>query len=325
MAKIERQVEIVHQGRISTQRDIMNNTPRIRNSLYGIVLLLLLAGFRSDAPPPWPLPPGVKTLTVNGYPMAYLERGSGPAIVLVHGALLDYRYWTPQLASLSSRYRVIAVSLRHYYPERWDGKGDDFSRKTHAEDLAAFIERLGVGPVTVVAHSRGGAVALDAAMIRPDLIKKLVLMEPSVVLLRAAPAHRAGCGPRSPRNEAIAAYFAKGDVEGGLAYFTDLVYGPGAWKRSTEEQRRIARDNAWTIVPRPNDPRTFACNDLRKLTMPVLLVGSEKGSRSPRNVLQEAERCLASATRITIPNAGHQMNIDNPAAFDKALKRFLSP
>ena len=56
-------------------------------------LLVTVAACYTLRQPEWPLPPGVKTLPVNGYPMAYLERGSGPTLVLVPGSLNDYRYW----------------------------------------------------------------------------------------------------------------------------------------------------------------------------------------------------------------------------------------
>ncbi len=71
----------------------------------------------------WPLPEGVKTLEVGGYEMAYTECGSGPPIVLVHGAGQDFRFWGGQMKPLSLKYRAIAVSLRHYYPEPWRGQG----------------------------------------------------------------------------------------------------------------------------------------------------------------------------------------------------------
>src|ERR1700758_4119645 len=83
---------------------------------------------------PWPLPPGVKTLHVNGYPMAYVEHGAGVPVMLVHGTNGDYRSFAPQMAPLGARYRAIAVSLRHYYPEPWDGEGE-FSARQHGEDV----------------------------------------------------------------------------------------------------------------------------------------------------------------------------------------------
>src|SRR5262245_55376612 len=96
-----------------------------------VALSSLTLGAGESAQPTWQLPPGIKTLAVNGYPMAYMERGAGPTVLLVHGALSDYRSWETQMSSLSSRLRVIAVSLRHYYPERWDGKSNDFSERQH--------------------------------------------------------------------------------------------------------------------------------------------------------------------------------------------------
>jgi len=272
----------------------------------------------------WSLPSGVKALPTNGYPMAYFERGSGPTVVLVHGSLNDYRYWMPQVSSLSTRYRIVAVSLRHYYPERWDGKGDDFSLKTHAEDLAAFIERLGAGPVYLVGHSRGGSVALGAAKIRPDLVKRIVLMEPAVPALLPKPEGPAKPDPRQARARITAAYFAKGDMERGLEYFVDDVNGSGAWKRRTEEARQLSRDNAWTALPMANDSDIVVCDDLRKMTMPVLLIESEKGPEWLKTILNEAAKCLPSVTRAAISNAAHQMNLDNSVAFDRALVEFLS-
>jgi alpha/beta hydrolase fold len=122
-----------------------------------IVMLGLLLARHSVEAAPWALPAGIKTLEANGYPMAFLESGTGESIVLVHGAGTDYRSWARQVESPPRGFRLIAVSLRHYYPERWDGKGDTFSIRQHAEDLAAFIEALGVGPVYLVGHSRGGS------------------------------------------------------------------------------------------------------------------------------------------------------------------------
>ena len=90
--------------------------------------------------------PEVKTLRVNNYDMSYVESGKGAPLVLVHGALNDYRNWLPLLKEFGDSNRTIAVSLRHYYPERWDGKGSDLSLQQHADDLVAFIRALDTGP-----------------------------------------------------------------------------------------------------------------------------------------------------------------------------------
>src|ERR1041384_3076135 len=225
---------------------------------------------------PWAMPPGAKAVTVNGYPMAYAECGAGETIVLVHGSLSDYRYWAPQFASPPPGFRLVAVSLRHYYPEPWNGQGDDFAVQVQADDLAAFIEQLDIGPLFLVAWSRGGSVALGATKRRPDLVRKLVLMEPVIACL----CPKDDSGKRDPaliRLETAATYFASGDVEAGLRYFVDDLNGPGTWDRRTDEQRRLARDNAWTLVRQVTDTDAVTPDDLRTMRMPVLLMGGERG------------------------------------------------
>jgi pimeloyl-ACP methyl ester carboxylesterase len=278
----------------------------------------LLAGADDSAPPAWELPPGVKTLTVNGYPMAFVERGTGPVLLLVHGAINDYRSFTPQMASLSRNLRVIAVSLRHYYPERWDGKGNGFSEKQHAEDLAGFIERLGIGPVYLVAHSRGGMPAILLARARPDLLKTLVLMEPPLKAL-----HGEGQDPRVPRWRETVRRFEASGVDAGLEYFIDDISGAGTWKNLPQDRRQPTRDNAWTIAGQLRDSAIIRCSDVAGIKVRTLLIDGEKTTPDNRSEVEQAHQCLPSAQRVTIPNAGHVMHRQNQAAFDKALLDFL--
>ena len=165
-------------------------------------------------------------------------------------------------------------------------------------------------------------VAVLAVRSRPDLIRKVVLMEPPLTAL-----HPAGPGAsedlRVARWKATAKRFETGDIEGGLEYFIDDISGPGSWKRLTEERRQAIRDNAWTIVGQLGDTATISCADIGGLKVPVLLVGGEKTTRWNLNNLDAAQKCMPSAERVTIPNAGHVMHRDNSRAFDAALPKFL--
>ena len=282
----------------------------------------LAFGCQSIRQPAWTLPPGVETLEAHGYPMAYQERGSGPTVVLVHGALGDYRTWAPQVDALPGL-RLVALSLRHYYPEPWKGEGE-FSLARHGADVAAFIERLGAGPVLLVGWSRGGAVALEAAKARPDLVRKLVLMDPAMFGLVAAPGSALGEDPRVKRAKATEVYFRRGEMERGLEYFVDDVNGAGAWQRLPEGQRQVRRDNAWTAIGQIGDVETVTCADLGKFRMPVLLMGGEQSPPAFNRIRAAAQRCMPSARTVTIPKAGHAMHQNNPAAFNAELARFLS-
>jgi pimeloyl-ACP methyl ester carboxylesterase len=138
----------------------------------------------------------MKTLTVNDYDMAYLDMGEGPPLVCVHGSLNDFRAWAAVMGPLSAKNRLIIPSLRHYFPEHWDGKGGKFNMAQHVDDMIAFIEALGLGKVDLIGHSRGGHLAFRLALKRPDLIRKLVLAEPGGVLDDSLlPPQAAGDGP----------------------------------------------------------------------------------------------------------------------------------
>ena len=300
----------------------MPSTSRLLACL-SIAAPFFLASCQTTQNPTWPLPPGVKTLAVNGYPMAYTERGSGPTVVLVHGSLNDYRYWTPQMEPLSSRFRVISLSLRHYYPEPWKGEGE-FSIKRHAEDLGAFIEKLNSGPVHVVGWSRGGNVAVEMALSRPELVKKLALADPALDLLVQAPDSAAAGGERVKRARTTEAHFKKGDMEGGLQYFFDANNMPGAWTRLPEDQRQNRRDNAWTVVGQLGDLESAACADVARLKAPTLLMGGEHSPARFNRIRAAFRNCLPTSASVTIPKAAHQMSQMNPAAFNAALLDFLS-
>ena len=120
----------------------------------------------------------MQTLRVNGYDMAYLEVGQGHPLVCVHGTLGDFRTWYAVLGPLSKKHRVISVSLRHFFPEHWDGVGDDYRMAQHVADIIAFIEQINPRPVDLMGHSRGGHIAFRVAQQRPDLLRKVVLAEP---------------------------------------------------------------------------------------------------------------------------------------------------
>ena len=288
-------------------------------ALACIAMALAIGACQTVRQPMWDMPPGVKTMDVAGYPIAYVERGSGPVLVLVHGSLNDYRYFMPQVEGLSSRFRVVSLSLRHYYPEPWTGKGE-FSYTVHARDLAAFIEGLHAGPVNLVGWSRGGNVVLVMARERPDLIAKLVLMDPAVSELVVG---EAGEEARIGRLRTVQEYFEKNDIDGGLRYFINAVNGAGAWDGMTEALREGRRQNAWTLVGQFGDLERVSCADVAALKMPVLLMTGERSPRQFAPILDKIQQCLPAARRYVVPRAVHQMSQSNPADSNAELTRFL--
>jgi pimeloyl-ACP methyl ester carboxylesterase len=276
----------------------------------------------TTTPLTWSVPPGASTLEINGYPLAYSARGSGPTVVFVPGVLTDYRIWAGALAQWESSYRVVAVSPRHFFPEKWQGKADDFTVRQHAKDLDAFIEKQG-GPVFLVGWSYGAQIAYEAAHRRPDLVKKLVLVEaPLDSLLVTADA--GANAVRIERANATAKYYEAGDIDGGLNYSIDAINGNGAWAATPEPFRQLLRDNAWTVVGigREDAPRV-TCAEFGSLPMPVLLVQGELTTPRFRRLVAEESKCLPQAKVVTIPKAGHPSPIINPVAFKESVTAFL--
>lgn len=270
----------------------------------------------------WPLPEGVATLPAQGYPMAYQVKGSGSTVVLVPGVMCDYRCWWGQMDALSGQFRVVAVSLRHSYPEPWDGQGNGFSVAQHARDLASFIEAIGA-PVHVVAQSYGAHVAYEMARARPELVRKLVLGEAPLDSLVAAP-DAAANAVRQQRAEQTAAILRTGDTKGGMQFAVDSINGPGAWDRLGPLWQGRVAENSWTVVAiGRDDPPRVQCSEFGSLKMPVLLVTGADTTPRFRNLVQAQSRCLPQAQVVTVPKSGHGSPYQNPAAFNAAVSSFL--
>jgi esterase len=263
---------------------------------------------------------------VNGYDMAYLELGEGTPLVCVHGTLGDFRVWSPVLGPLSRRRRVVALSLRHFFPEHWDGIGTDYTIAQHVADLIGFIEAMGGQPVDLMGHSRGGHVAFRVAQRRPDLLRRLVLAEPGGDLHATLSADGTTAAPASfgTRYAAAAERITDGDIEGALVIFSEIVGGPGAWPDVAAAVRQTWRDNARTLSGQVNEQRQpFTRADAQSIHVPTLLVGGTDTVGALPGVLRALATHVPNARVAMIPGARHFMFEDDPVRFCAAVTEFL--
>jgi pimeloyl-ACP methyl ester carboxylesterase len=263
-----------------------------------------------EAGPPWKVPEGLKTINVNNYPLAYREEGQGDPVVLVHGSMLDYRTWNVVVPELAKKHRVLALSLRHYYPEKWDGKGEDFSITQHASDVAAFVRALKLGTVHLVGHSRGGAVTLTVARLHPDVIRSLVLMDASgleSLLPKTTEGESAAQGGMAMR-KAVKERIEAGDKEKAAEIFLEFAV-PGMWATLPPERKQIFYDNIGTGIVVEGRP-DVKCADIAKFSFPVGLITAEK---SPKRYSEMFAAISGTASATASPTTSSPSCRGSPA------------
>jgi esterase len=269
----------------------------------------------------------MQTLSVSGYDMAYLEIGQGRPLVCVHGTLGDFRTWSAVLGPLSKSHRVIAVSLRHFFPEHWDGVGDDYLMVQHISDVIGFLEKLGDGPVDLMGHSRGGHIAFRVAQLRPDLLRKLVLAEPGGELDATLDPAASGPTPsdRAARIAASAEKTKAGDIEGALKLFFDTIEGEGAWGRLPAAPKQQLRDNVFTLIGQAAENRkSFSKAEAQSIETPTLFIGGADTKGSLPGVLRALSAEVPGARTAMIAGCGHWMFEQAPLAFSEIVTAFLA-
>jgi esterase len=269
----------------------------------------------------------MQTLHINGYDMAYLEVGSGPPLVCVHGTLGDFRTWYAVLGPLSRNYRVISLSLRRFFPEHWDGIGEDYKMAQHVADVIGFIEQTEPRPVDLMGHSRGGHIAFRVAQQRPELLRKLVLAEPGGDLDPSLdPAATAG-RPSAFALRMLASVnkVREGDIEGALQNFVDSIDGEGVWRRLPAAAKQQLRDNVYTLLGQAHEARKpYSKGDAQAIRTPTLLIGGADTQGSLATNWRALAEHVAGAGTAIIPGARHWMFEQNPPEFCRVVTEFLS-
>ncbi len=120
--------------------------------------------------------------SADGTRIAVWRSGSGPPLVLVHGAIGDHTRWAPVIPALEERFTVPAMDRRGRGPS---GDSDAYSLEREVEDVVAVVEAAG-DDVHLLGHSHGAACALEAAL-ETDRLRTLTLYEPPLGFLGGSP------------------------------------------------------------------------------------------------------------------------------------------
>jgi pimeloyl-ACP methyl ester carboxylesterase len=256
-----------------------------------------------------------RTSTPAGVTVSWESCGSGPPLVLVHGAFSDHRSnWELVTPLFEKRFTLHAVARR--------GRGETDATQGHAledegRDLVAVLRAIGE-PVFLLGHSYGAHTSLVAAAEVPERVRKLVLYEPAWPRFIGADA-------LAPLEKQAAA----GDWDGfAYAFFRDVLTVPVAELdalRDTPQWAPIVADAPASLGDlRAISRYDFAPERFRGLRMPVVL---QVGTESPRAlyVTDALAAVLADARIQELPGQAHEGMTTAPEQYAEAVSRVLLP
>ncbi len=262
----------------------------------------------------WPAPFRTTFAPTSFGPTHVITSGrvGAPPLVLLSGAGTSSTIWYPNVAGLSARFRVYAVET----------PGDAglsvserplMTRSDCARWLAEVLDGMGVAKAHVAGISYGGWLAMNMALLAPERVAKAVLIAPagsfaplgpmfysvyySVVILPYRPVVRAVLRRLSARG------------------------GP-EFERWADQMTVVARHCRLQRV----FPTVFTDDDLRGCAIPVLFIAGEKENLYNLGAaIARAKRLLSEFEAEVVQDAGHVVNIDQPAKVVSRISRFLAP
>ncbi len=257
-------------------------------------------------------------LALPGARLAYQVTGDGPAVVLVHGFGLDMRMWDRQTQHLAGRYQMITYDCRGFGSS---GPFDPAAAYTHAGDLLALLDHLRVGQAVLAGLSFGGRVVLQAALTAPERVRGLVLLD---AVLDGFPWDRQSQAAASLARDMAQ---ARGLVAGRAAWLAHPLFA------AARNQPEVSEKLAAMVAGYPgqhwigHDPHEQAgpppIDVLEELAMPVLVMVGEHDVPGFREMSAVLARRIPGARYHVVAGAGHMVSMEQPAAVNEELTRFL--
>jgi len=272
-----------------------------------------------------------RRVTVDGISAQYLEAGTGPTLLLLHGHEHGATSWRWVIPTLARAHRVLALSL--------PGHGDTPRADTYAPGsdtapfVADFLDALGVGPLHVVGHSAGGAVALRLALAAPARIRTLVLVDSAGLGREVHPLLAVDTLPLVGELAILLSRLPGGDL--GRTGMSAAMLFAQPWRAPAEfftEQhdrgRRPGQLEASTATARAlfdaTGQRQMLLDRLPTITAPTLVVWGASDYVLPSHQARTAVDLLPDGRLALLPDCGHLPHVEHPDRFAAVLGDWLA-
>jgi pimeloyl-ACP methyl ester carboxylesterase len=259
----------------------------------------------------------VERATVDGLNITCQRAGSGPPLVLLHGFIADSRAWRRQIEEFSRDFDLIA----------WDAPGcgassdpgEDFSMAEFADCLAGLLGELGVEAAHLCGLSWGGTMALEFYRRHPARVRSLILAD--------SYAGWTGSLGEEAAKERLARCLRESEMAPGdwVPHWVPHAFSDGAPQGLLNELQTIM----WDFHPVGFRAMSRAvAGDFREILpnvkVPTLLIWGDDDKRSPLSCGEAMREAIPGARLVVIPNAGHVSNMEQPEAFNVAVREFLA-
>jgi len=252
---------------------------------------------------------------INGQNIYFEDTGgSGPAVILSHGFLMDHEMFAPQVEALRDEYRVVTWDERGFGSTTSDGRPFDYWDS--ARDCIGLLDHLGIDQAVFGGMSQGGWISMRAALLAPDRVRALVLLDTNAAL---------DDGEKRSGNEAMIHIWLKdGPVDDLTAVVASIIVDD-----PVENPKWIAkwqaRDKSLMELPaRCMMDRDDISSRLAEITCPALAVhGTEDTGLSMEDAEQMAASLPGCGDVVKVSGA-HAANLTNPEPVNAAIVEFLA-
>lgn len=272
---------------------------------------------------------------VNGVRLHYVEAGRGPLVVLLHGFPEFWYSWRRQIGALADAgFHVVAPDMRGYNLSEKPRRVDDYRIDALVEDVAALIRHCGEARAHVAGHDWGGGVAWATAILRPDVVHRLVVLNAPHPVAFARELRTPGQLLRSwymlffqiPRlPEALIRYEQFGAVRRTLR--TDPVRANAfSRKDAAEYVRALSQPGALTAAIHYYRAgfRHSPLHLSNPIQSPTLLIWGERDRYLGIRLTQGLEPWIPRLRVERIPDASHWVLADAPERVSRLMVEFLS-